>query len=73
MVKPLVVDIPHPSMDCIKENKRAAYIISSSYAGYEGELNAILSYNYHSLYFKSFGMKDYAETLTAISIAADFL
>ncbi|MBS1455556.1 MAG: hypothetical protein HP008_00615 [Clostridia bacterium] len=69
MVKPLVVDIPYPSMDCVKENRRAAYIISSSYAGYEGELNAILSYNYHSLYFESFGMKDYAETLTAISIA----
>ena len=69
MVKPLVVDIPYPSTDCIKENRRAAYIISPSYAGYEGELNAILSYNYHSLYFESFGMKEYAETLTAISVA----
>ncbi len=68
-MKPLVVDIPYPSLKNITEDKRSAYVISPAYSGLNGELNAILSYEYHSQFFNKLNMPEFKETVQRIAVA----
>ena len=69
MSKPMIVDLPYPTTDGIKNDALSLQIISPAYSTSVGELNAILQYVYHSFYFYKHGYKDYAETLMSISKA----
>lgn len=68
MTKPLIVDLPYPSLKNIEKDLVSARIISSAYATRHGELNAILQYVYHHYFFDD-EYKEIADTLIGISLA----
>lgn len=67
-MKPLIVDLPYPSTDTLKEDVRSGYIISFAYATLKGELTATLQYVYHHFYFGEIEPKD-ADILMSIAVA----
>lgn len=69
MPKPLIANLPYPSLDGLTTDPRSARIISAAYATPSGELNATLQYVYHSLCFAHSGKKSAADTLMSIAIA----
>lgn len=69
MPKPIRLDLPYPSVDCICKDPKSAGIISSAYAGHHGELTAILQYIYHAFYFEKAGEDETAAVLDGIAIA----
>lgn len=69
MKKPLMVDLPYPSIDGLEEDMKSALILSRAYAGIHGELNAILQYVYHHFHFNKLGYNEKAEKLIEISLA----
>lgn len=69
MPKPIQLDLPYPSFDCICEDLRSAMIISPAYASSHSELNAILQYIYHFFNFSRLGQDKTAETLMGIAVA----
>ena len=69
MVKPIIVNLPYPSLDCITRDTCSAEIIAPAYAGMHGELNAVLQYVYHNFYFDKEGNSQTADTLIGISVA----
>lgn len=69
MDKPVIVNLPYPSLDGITRDMRSAEIIAPAYAGKHGELNAILQYVYHHYYFADGGGERIADVLIGISIA----
>ena len=69
MAKPLTLNEKFPTTDGISPDAYSLAVISPAYASSTGELNAVLQYIYHSLYFDKHDMKDIAETLESIAIA----
>ena len=69
MHKPLIVELPYPEIDDIKEDKVTALILSRAYSGLHSELSAILQYVYHHYYLDKLGEHEKAKTLIKISIA----
>ena len=67
MVKPLIVDLEYPTLEVLP-SRQDALVIAPAYSGLKGELTAILSYQYHYLYFYE-EYRDIAETLAGISLA----
>lgn len=69
MEKALIVDLPYPNTEGIKEDFRSASIIAPAYASQHSELGAILQYVYHHFYFEKLGDDETASTLVRISVA----
>lgn len=68
-MKPLIVDLPYPSLKNIETNKQLSSLIYPLYSGGEGELNAILQYVYHGFYFNKESEKEIKDLLESIAIA----
>lgn len=69
MPKPITTSNPFPTTEGICPDALSLRIISPAYASPSGELNAILQYVYHSLFFDKNGYKDIADKLVGIAIA----
>ncbi len=67
-MKPLVLDLPYPSVSELTPDVRSGNIISFGYATLKGEITAVLQYVYHHFYFGLTDPDD-AETLMSIAIA----
>lgn len=67
-MKPLICDLPYPSVETLQKDVRSGQIISFAYATLRGELTATLQYTYHHFYMGETD-KDDAETLMRIAIA----
>ncbi len=68
-MKPLMVDLPYPSIDGVTKNTKLATVINPAYAGFHGEMTAILQYVYHGFYFENYGDEQTAKVLESIAIA----
>ena len=69
MQKPLIVDLPIPSLENIGYDVKTARIISSAYAGRHGELSATLQYVYHNLNFLGQNYSNIADVMMGIALA----
>ncbi len=69
MSKPMIIDLPYPTTDGIRNDALSLRIISPAYSTSVGELNAVLQYVYHSFCFYKHGLKDCAEMLMSIAKA----
>lgn len=69
MFEPMICDLPYPTTDGICRDALSLQIISPAYATSVGELNAVLQYVYHSLFFDLKGCKEYVHTLMSIAVA----
>lgn len=69
MPKSINVNEPYPTTDGICPDALSLRIISPAYAAPHSELNAILQYIYHAMFFERSGRKDYADTITGIAIS----
>ena len=69
MTKPLIAEKPYPTTEGISPDCRALRVISPAYASSAGELNSILQYNYHALFFSRKGMREYADLLDSVAQA----
>ncbi len=67
-MKSIAVDLPYPVPGNICKNLKVARALSVPYAGFHGELNAILQYVYHAFYFKTRGDGKTAQLLLGIAI-----
>lgn len=67
-MKPLICDLPYPSIDNLTEDIRSGNIISFAYATLRGEITATLQYTYHHFYMEKTNEKN-AELLMRIGIA----
>ena len=67
-MKPLICDLPYPSVETLSKDVRSGQIISFAYATLRGELTATLQYTYHHFYMGQTD-KDDAQTLMSIGIA----
>lgn len=67
-MKPLVCDLPYPSIDILTKDIRSGNIISFAYATLKGEITATLQYTYHHFFLTGKNVDD-AETLMSIAIA----
>lgn len=67
-MKPLICDLPYPSVDLLTKDVRSGQIISFAYATLRGELTATLQYTYHHFYFGETSAED-ADMLMRIAIA----
>lgn len=68
-MKPLVVDLPYPTLDGIEKNQKIAREIACAYTGFHSEMTAILQYVYHAFFFNKLGQNDTADLLESIAIA----
>lgn len=68
-MKPLTVDLPYPTIDGIEKNTHLATVINPAYAGFHGEMTAILQYVYHAFYFEKLGDGQTAKVLNSIAVA----
>ena len=71
-MKPLICDLPYPSVETLSKDVRSGQIISFAYATLRGELTATLQYTYHHFYMGQTD-KDDAQTLMSIGIAEAML
>lgn len=69
MPKPLTLPEPFPTIKNLSADAYSLRVISTAYASPTGELNAILQYVYHSLFFKRCGYADVADKLVSIAVA----
>lgn len=67
-MKPLICDLPYPSIESLTKDVRSGNIISFAYATLRGEITATLQYTYHHFYFGKYDEED-AKTLMRIAIA----
>lgn len=67
-MKPLICDLPYPSVDKLSKDVRSGNIISFAYATLRGEITAVLQYTYHHFYMGTLN-DEYASTLMSIAIA----
>ena len=67
-MKPLICDLPYPSVDDLRPDVRSGQIISFAYATLKGELTTTLQYTYHHFYFGAIDKED-ADTIMRIAIA----
>ncbi len=65
----MIIDLPYPTTDGIRNDALSLQIISPAYSTSVGELNAVLQYVYHSFCFYKHGLKDCAEMLMSIAKA----
>lgn len=69
MPKQLIIDLPYPNIDDVAVDKKSAAIISPSFSGGHGELNATLQYVYHHFNFSEQKDGENAEILMSIAVA----
>lgn len=69
MPKPIKLDLPYPSLECVEKDYKTAMIIAPAYASGHSELNSILQYTYHFFNFNGIGEKESAKTLMGIAVA----
>lgn len=69
MPEPIRVNEPYPTADNISPDAYSLRIISPAYATFDGELNAILQYVYHSFFFGKKGYGEIADVLKGMAIA----
>lgn len=69
MPKPLIAQLPYPSVKKLTCDPIAARILTSAYATSCGELNSILQYVYQSFVFNHAGKEDVAELLKSVAMA----
>jgi bacterioferritin len=69
MPKPVNVSEPYPTPDGVCPDALSLRIISPAYAAPHSELNSILQYIYHAMFFERNGYKDFADTITGIAIS----
>ena len=67
-MKPLICDLPYPTLDNLTEDVKSGQILSFAYATQKGELTATLQYLYHEVFMETFSQQD-ADTLMAIALA----
>ena len=67
MNKIISVNLPYPTYDEVKEDKRMATFLREIYAGGHGELKSVLQYIYHYFYFKKLGDVQSAEVVLGIA------
>ena len=67
-MKPLICDLPYPSVDSLTHDVRSGQIISFAYAAQYGELTAILQYTYHHFHFGTVD-EETANVLMCIALA----
>ena len=67
-MKPLICDLPYPSVDTLTKDVRSGNIISFAYATLRGEITATLQYTYHHFYFDQ-SKPEYADMLMRIAVA----
>ncbi len=67
-MKPLICDLPYPSVDSLTKDVRSGNIISFAYATLRGELTATLQYTYHHFYLSNYDAED-SQLLMSIAIA----
>lgn len=60
--------LAYPGLEGIGEDAAALKIVSSAYAGDEGELKAVLQYVYQHILFENMGFGEYAEILRGIAV-----
>ena len=65
----LKADGIYPSLDEIREDFQTLRLISSTYAGREGELTAVLQYVYQSIIFGEMGETAKSKTILGIAVA----
>lgn len=68
MIKPISVELPYPDITNVVTNKKTARLLGEAYAGRHSELNTILQYVYHYLYFKRLGDNFSAKTVLGIAL-----
>ena len=68
-MKPLIVQLPYPSVNGIIKNKKLAKMINNSYAGGHSEMTAILQYVYQGFFFEKCNDVTTANLLKSIAIA----
>ena len=68
-MKPIILDLPYPSIVGIETDRESATVISPAYAGLHGELTATLQYRFHNFYFESYGYSEISDLLQGISVA----
>lgn len=68
-MKPLMVDLPYPTLSNIDKNQNLAKIVRPFFAGLHGEITAIMQYVYHAFYFEKEKDVETANLLKSISIA----
>ncbi|MBO5327924.1 MAG: hypothetical protein J6B04_01980 [Clostridia bacterium] len=69
MPKPLIANLPYPSLELISEDCYSLRVISPAYASSTSELNTILQYVYHSFHLNAKGFNHFAEDLQSIAVA----
>lgn len=67
-MKPVICDLPYPSVDNLRPDVRSGQIISFAYASLKSELTAILQYTYHHFHFGGYDQED-SETMMGIALA----
>lgn len=67
-MKPLICDLPYPTLDTLTTDVKSGQILSFAYATQKGELTAVLQYLYHEVFMKNFSAHN-ADTLMSIAIA----
>ena len=67
-MKPLICDLPYPTLNNLTTDVKSGQIISFAYATQKGELTAILQYLYHQVFMQNFSEK-HADTLFMIALA----
>lgn len=67
-MKPLICDLPYPSVDILTKDIRSGCIISFAYATLRGEITATLQYTYHHFYMGQVDEED-AKILMSIAVA----
>lgn len=67
-MKPLVLDLPYPSVDELTTDIRSGNIISFAYATLRGEIAAVLQYVYHRFYFNGID-REIADILMSVAVA----
>lgn len=68
MLHPIQLSEPYPTTEGICPDALSLRIISPAYASPTSELNAILQYFYHSLFFDKKGRGDIADALMGIAV-----
>ncbi len=68
-MKAIILDLPYPTLDKIKENPNDACIIYPAYSGLHGELTGVLQYVYHHFYFEKQLNDATAQVLMGIALA----
>ncbi len=67
MNKNVSLNIPYPTLDGVRADKRTVALVRRAYVGRHGELKAVLQYFYHYLYFNKLGCVEVAKIILGIA------